>query len=595
MRTWAVWRDNAAVWREIFGVCWRRSRVLFLSVCICMALDTFAIAGIGLALRAVVTGTTESRGALIVLGAAGAAFGYAADVTFSELTFSMRINLCELVAREHYDRQIQLAAMGIEGIEHLEQTEYLDKLTSLEQTWAIGQSAWSAVEAFALVARLFLVLGLLGSISPVLLVILVAGVVPLYFEQRSRTVIQAADEARSQDKRLQRRLFEILTGGATGKEVRVAGTSAHLVRLQREAAERSERVWLRANLEAGFLGALGWSIFVAAFVAGLAVVVDDAAHNPAHLGDIVLTITVGTQLRSLVQNAVRASTNTGGSGRILEPYRWLRAYQAEHVSAATNPAPDGLREGITFEDVTFTYANSGHPALAGLSVHLPAGSIVAIVGEYGSGKTTIVKLLEKMYRPTSGRILVDGVDLATIDTRAWRSSTAAAFQDFGRYQSTFAQAIALGDLEHPERLAEAVAHADAQSLVDRLPDGLDTQLGRAFDGVDLSEGQWQKLALARASMRQAPLLFVLDEPTASLDAPSEHAIFERYMERARAIAPGGITVIVSHRFSTVAGADLILVLDKGRLADAGTHEELLAASPTYAALYSLQQTAYAGP
>ena len=541
MKTWAVWRDNAAVWREIFGVCWRRSRVLFLTVCICMALDTFAIAGIGLALRAVVTGTTESRGTLIVVGAVGAAFGYAADVTFSELTFSMRINLCELVA------------------------------------------------------RLFLVLGLLGSISPVLLVILVAGVVPLYFEQRSRTVIQAADEARSQDKRLQRRLFEILTGGATGKEVRVAGTSAHLVRLQREAAERSERIWLRANLKAGFLGALGWSIFVAAFVAGLAVVVDDAAHNPAHLGDIVLTITVGTQLRSLVQNAVRASTNTGGSGRILEPYRWLRAYQAEHASAATNPAPEGLRDGITFEEVTFTYANSEHAALADLSVHLPAGSIVAIVGEYGSGKTTIVKLLEKMYRPTSGRILIDGVDLATIDTRAWRSSTAAAFQDFGRYQSTFAQAVTLGDLDHPERLADAVAHADAQSLVDRLPDGLDTQLGRAFDGVDLSEGQWQKLALARASMRQAPLLFVLDEPTASLDAPSEHAIFERYMERARAIAPGGITVIVSHRFSTVAGADLILVLDKGRLADAGTHDELLAGSPTYAALYSLQQTAYAGP
>jgi ATP-binding cassette subfamily B protein len=483
--------------------------------------------------------------------------------------------------------------MGIEGVEHLENTEYLDKLTALyDQTWAIGQSAWNALEAVALVVRLFLVLGLLGSISPVLLVILVAGVIPLYFEQRARTVIQAAESARSQDKRLQRRLFEILTGGATGKEVRVAGTSEHLVRLQREAAERSERIWRRANLDAGLYNALGWSVFAASFVAGLAVVVVSAANDPTRLGDIVLTITVGTQLRSLVQNAVRASSNTGGSGRVLDPYRWLRAYEAEHASVATGVAPAKLTQGITFENVSFSYANSDRPALDDVSVTLPPGSVVAVVGEYGSGKTTIVKLLEKMYRPTSGRILIDGVDLADIDTRTWRGATAAAFQDFGRYHSTFAQGIALGDLEHPERLPAAIAHADAQSLVDRLPDGVETQLGRPFGGVDLSEGQWQKLALARASMRPAPLLFVLDEPTASLDAPSEHAIFERYMERARSIAPGGITVIVSHRFSTVAGADLILVLDKGRLVEVGSHAELLAESATYAELFSLQQTAY---
>jgi ATP-binding cassette subfamily B protein len=590
----ALLRQNAALWREIFGLCWRRSKPLFLTVCVCLTLDTFATAAIGLCMRAIVSGTIDSQTTLMVLGAVGAALGYAVSNAFGEIVFSLRINLCELVAREHYDRQIQLAAMGIEGIEHLEHTEYLDNLTALyDNTWAIGQSAWSAVEAVSLAVRLFLVLGLLGSISPVLLVVLVAGVIPLYFEQRSRKVIQQADGRRSQDKRLQRRLFEILTGGATGKEVRVAGTSAHLVRLQREAAERSERIWVRANLKAGLLNAFGWSVFVASFIAGLAVVVVAAAHDPARLGDIVLTITVGSQLRFLVQNAVRASSSTGSSGRILDPYRWLRAYQAERAPAGAAPAPDRIERGITFENVTFTYANSERPALEEVCVTIPAGSVVAVVGEYGSGKTTIVKLLEKMYRPDSGRILIDGTDLAGIDARAWRAATAAAFQDFGRYQSTFAQGIELGDLEHPERLAEAIASADAQILVDRLPDGIHTQLGRSFGGVDLSEGQWQKLALARACMREAPLLFVLDEPTASLDAPSEHAIFERYMERARSIGPGGITVIVSHRFSTVAGADLILVLDKGRLAEFGSHEELLAKGSTYAELYSLQQTAYA--
>lgn len=595
MTSWSLWRDSAAVWREVFGLSWRRSKALFLTVCLCLALDTFAVAGIGIALRTVVSGTVADDTTAIAVGAVGAALGYAASVTFSELVFSLKIALCELVAREHFDRRIQLAAMGIEGVGHLEQTEYLDKLTALyDRTWAISMSAWSALESVALVARVFLVLGLLGSISPVLLVILVAAVGPLVLDQRARKVIQAGEDHRAQDKRLQRRLFEILTGGATGKEVRVAGTSAQLVRLQREAAERSERVWLRANLRAALLGAIGWSIFAAAFVAGLAVVVSAADRDPHRLGDIVLTITVGSQLRMLVENAVRASASTGSSGKVLDPYRWLRAYEAAHTPAATAtvPAPARLVEGITFENVTFSYPNSPRPALTDLSITIPPGSVVAVVGEYGSGKTTIVKLLEKMYRPDAGRILIDGTDLAEIDGRSWRAATSAAFQDFGRYQSTFAQGIRLGDLDHPERLPTAIEQADAQVLVDRLPQGVDTQLGRAFGGVDLSEGQWQKLALARASMRPAPLLFVLDEPTASLDPPSEHAIFERYMERARSIAPGGITVIVSHRFSTVAGADLILVLKGGRLVEAGSHKALLANSSTYSELYSLQQTAY---
>lgn len=594
MKALSVWRENAALWREIFGLCWRRSRGLFLLVCTCLTLDTFAIAAIGVCLREVVDGTIRTQTGSIALGAFGAALGYAASLTFEELVFTLRINLCELVAREHFDRQIQLATMGIEGLEHLEQTEYLDQLTALyDNTWAISQSAWNALEAVAFVVRLFLVLGLLGSISPVLLAVLVFGVVPLALEQRARKQIQAADSRRAQDKRLQRRLFEILTGGATGKEVRVAGTGAHLVRLQREAAERSEQVWRRANLRAGLLNAFGWSVFAASFVAGLTVVVFSAADDPARLGDIVLTITVGAQLRSLVENAVRASTNTGGAARILDPYRWLRAYHAAHAPTGTTPAPAVLGRGITFENVTFTYAGSRRAALVDFSVTIPPGSVVAVVGEYGSGKTTIVKLLEKMYRPDSGRILIDGTDLAEIETRSWRAATAAAFQDFGRYHSTFAQGVALGDLEHPERLPAAIASADAQQLVRRLPDGVETGLGRPFGGIDLSEGQWQKLALARASMREAPLLFVLDEPTASLDAPSEHAIFERYMERARSIGPGGITVIVSHRFSTVAGADLILVLESGRLVESGSHEDLLAAGATYAELYSLQQTAYA--
>jgi ATP-binding cassette subfamily B protein len=285
---------------------------------------------------------------------------------------------------------------------------------------------------------------------------------------------------------------------------------------------------------------------------------------------------------------------------VVAPYLWLQAYVAEQSARAKGKRlpPDALTEGIVFEDVTYLYPGTDRKALDAVSLSIPAGSGVAIVGEYGSGKTTLVKLLSKFYQPDSGRILVDGVDLAELDTAAWRARSAAAFQDFGRFKTLFSRNVGFGDLPRLEdraAIAHAVAEANAQTVVDRLPQGLETELNTDTGGVDLSEGQWQKAALARASMRAAPLLFVLDEPTASLDAPSEQEIFERYMRRAQSLSrrTGAVTVVVSHRFSTVAGADLILVLADGRLVEAGRHDELVdLPGGRYADLYGLQAAAY---
>jgi ABC-type multidrug transport system fused ATPase/permease subunit len=231
---------------------------------------------------------------------------------------------------------------------------------------------------------------------------------------------------------------------------------------------------------------------------------------------------------------------------------------------------------------------------------------VALVGENGAGKTTLVKLLCGLYEPGGGRVLVDGVDLRRLDPATWRARTAAAFQDFVRFMLLARESVGIGDVRHVEdalAVTAALERAAAGDLVAGLPQGLQTPLGRFLRaGVGraeaaslvLSEGQWQKVALGRAMMRQTPLLLVLDEPTASLDAPSEHALFERFAGAARrtAAAGGGVTVLVSHRFSTVRMADLIVVLEGGGVVARGSHQELMAGGGLYAELFELQARAY---
>jgi ATP-binding cassette subfamily B protein len=235
--------------------------------------------------------------------------------------------------------------------------------------------------------------------------------------------------------------------------------------------------------------------------------------------------------------------------------------------------------------------------LDNVSLTLPAGAVVAIVGENGAGKTTLVKLLAKMYEPSSGAILIDDTPLARVPADAWRERLAGAFQDFFRFEFRARHSVGLGDvprMDDERAVLGAIDRAGANDVLARLPSGLETQLGPTWPGgVELSFGQWQKLALARGFMREQPLLLVLDEPTAALDAETEHALFERYAEAARGkTGDGRITILVSHRFSTVRMASLIVVLDGAKLVESGSHDELMARGGQYSQLYGIQAAAY---
>jgi ATP-binding cassette subfamily B protein len=255
------------------------------------------------------------------------------------------------------------------------------------------------------------------------------------------------------------------------------------------------------------------------------------------------------------------------------------------------PVPHPIRTGFVFEDVGYRYAGSETWAVRHLDLTLKAGEVLALVGQNGAGKTTIVKLLARLYDPTEGRVLLDGRDLRDYDLADLRARVGVIFQDFVRFHLTAAENIGVGrvaDMDDRSRVTDAAGRSLADRLIDRLPMRYDQPLGRRFNnGVDLSGGEWQKIAIARAYMREADVL-ILDEPTAALDARAEYEVFERFRDLSR----GRTAVLISHRFSTVRMADRIVVLGGGRVIESGSHDDLLRAGGHYAELFDLQASGY---
>jgi ABC-type multidrug transport system fused ATPase/permease subunit len=593
-------RRYLALWAETLRMSWRQAPAATAAMfCVC-ALTVAAAAGIALSLRAVIDASDQGTLGTAVAAACGAAACYGINVTFQQMIWDL-LPLLSDKANLELRPQIHGWIAGIEGLDHLERTDFLDRLAGArDNSWQISISLWYLVLAARSGLQLGVTLLILGAVSPWLLFLLPFAALPLWFDHRGKQAVVDTETATAEVFRLQRHFFQLGTRADSGKDIRVAGAGEEIARRQAAAWDEATRLRYRARMRAAGWKFGGWAIFACGFVGALALVAYQATQGRSTPGDVVMAVTVASGLRQIVQQAVGRTANTLATKTAIESYLWLREYAAADAArtACTAASPARLDQGIAFEHVSYRYPGTDRLALEDITVHLPAGTVVAIVGEYGSGKTTLVKLLAKFYRPDKGRITVDGADLADLDTADWRSRLSAAFQDFGRLKTSFAESVGLGDLPHltnPERIARAARDADATALVARLPQGMDTQLGRELGGVELSEGQWQRVALARAAMRDGPLLCILDEPTASLDAPAEHAIFQRQMERARRLAEHtrAITVIVSHRFSTVTGADLILVLDRGRLVESGTHAELNALDGgRYADLYGIQAAAY---
>jgi len=485
---------------------------------------------------------------------------------------------------------------SVPTIEHHERPDYLDRLAMLrDQVFALDHLFMSLFSTLGWFFRLGITGLLLASVHPSLALLLVFAV-PAFTISTWRPGVERRVEERSiANTRLARHLFVLATTAPPGKEVRVTQTGPWIAAERRATWDR----WFKPVSVVRWVSAawhsLAWAVFAAAYVGAIVLVAAGLDRPP---GDVILVVAAGASLARYV--GATASELGFLRGFWLDSSKrltWLEDYAAGAAAGADRPAPDRLNQGIAMEHVSFRYPGTERLVLDDVDLALPAGAVVAVVGENGAGKSTLVKLLARMYAPTAGRITVDGVDLASIDVHQWRDRLAGAFQDFFRFELVAQQSVGVGDLPRlDERPAAEVAvdRAGAHDVIDRLAHGLDTQLGPTWnEGAEVSFGQWQKLALARGFMRDEPLLLILDEPTAALDAETEHALFEQFASAARdQTAAGRITILVSHRFSTVRMADLIVVIDGARVVEVGSHEELLARDGRYAELFRIQAAAY---
>jgi ATP-binding cassette subfamily B protein len=504
------------------------------------------------------------------------------------------------IALETHVARLQ-ASIGT--VAHQERPEYLDRLSVLrQQIFVLDHMYLSVLTTLSWLIRLGVTLVLLATVHPLLILLAIFAVPTVVSASVRPTAERAVEESSAVHQRLAEHLFTTATTASAGKEVRITGIGDTLVADRRAEWERWYTKVSRARWITAGWNAVAWAIFGLGF-AGAVVFVAAGLHGTP--GQVLLLLTAGARLSDYVSATVSEigflrGIWLDGARRLA----WLEDYAAAVALPGDQPAPDTLTDGIVLENVTFRYPGSDRPALQDASVTLPAGTVIALVGENGAGKSTLVKLLTKMYQPQTGRITVDGRPLESIDTSAWRDRLAGAFQDFHRFEFSARTSIGLGELSRMDddaAVRSAVSRAGADDVIAKLTDqssngsssGLDTQLGATWpDGVEVSFGQWQKLALARGFMRPEPLLLVLDEPTAALDAETEHALFERYAGAVRRAGNGGVTVLVSHRFSTVRMADLIVVMDGAHISQVGSHEELMRQGGSYSELYRIQQQAY---
>ena len=589
---------NLALAREVARILWSARRREFQALILCWAALALCQPLLAWFLRDLIIAASDRQ--------TGSALGYAAASTGALAvnaqalfqSYLLRIEILEQAGLGLSTRLLRAVAQRV-GVEHLEDPDVLDRIRVGLDGWVVVSAFTGGAQLLAVAAGLALTLPTIGT-SPGISLLLVPLCLPLiYASARALEHSVRAEERASRWERTAQSLLATVVDPAAGSELRISGAMPAVLEEYRAHADRGASLRARGQGAAARALAVAWLVFIAGFVAVMYLGIGRAAMPAA---DAVPLITVSLQFQGIAVAMVNGTAEVVRGGRVARIHEIIvdEVRLGEVAAAEVAPPPARLSQGISLRGVGFRYPRAARDALQDVDVDLPAGSLVAVVGAHGSGKSTLVKLLTGMYAPSTGSIEVDGSELTAPGVRAWRERTSACFQDYVRLPTTIREAVGIGDLTglaDDDRIRTALARGGAEEVVARYPQGLETGLGGAGEGTELSGGQWQRLALARSCMRPDPLLVVLDEPTASLDPLAEHEIFARNaaLARERGAAHGTITLAITHRYSTVRSADLIVVLRDGRLHESGSHEQLMARGDLYAAMYIRQRDALLDP
>jgi ATP-binding cassette, subfamily B, bacterial len=519
--------------------------------------------------------------AVVLFTDAQSRFGSYCDLVLNN-RFTLRMNLRLINNCNHLDFECFEDSEFQNRLERA-RTQASSQVALLRTLLDLGQQA---IGLAAMIASAF-------AVAPFLVAIQIIGVAPVVFAEgyfaRRRYHL---NRERTPIRRMLEYLLLLGTSATSAKEIKLFNVGPHIrdrfKKLSEDYNDQDARLAARQN----FIGALLVTCGSAIYYASYAVLIYQTAHGLLSIGRLIFLAGVLKSSKGQLSSLFSGFTRTSDQVMYLnDVFEFFDQKPVVRDDRSFSQVPVRIRRGVEFRNVSFSYGGSSQLVLSNISFRIEPGERIALVGENGAGKTTIIKLLTRLYDPICGQILIDGIDLREFAPEELRRAITAIFQDFVRYDFTAEENIAFGDLSalgDYGRVKNAASRAQVATLLEHLPKGYGQVLGKRFEGgIDLSGGQWQKIALARASIREAQVV-ILDEPTSSIDPRAEALLFRNFTEMVK----GKMAVVISHRFSTVRIADRILVLEKGKIREQGSHAELVRAGGEYAQLFELQAAGY---